>query len=194
MADVRAVAKSEVNSHQHFNFRGIDAVVNAVGPVLRKHRVIVVPTMRDIYRQAVTVGAKQTPMQAVSLTVAYRFYGPAGDYLEAVVAGESMDSGDKATAKAMSVAFRTALLQTLALPTTDPDPDLDTYETVTPAVQTDPDVLKDALDGLAQATTTDELATVAGFIKGAKDAGKLSPADLDNLHRRYTQKQNELGA
>jgi len=40
---------------------------------------------------------------------------------------ESMDSGDKATAKAMSVAFRTALLQTLCLPTDESDPDADSY-------------------------------------------------------------------
>jgi hypothetical protein len=39
-----------------------------------------------------------------------------------------MDSGDKAVPKAMSVAFRTALLQALALPTDEPDPDASTYE------------------------------------------------------------------
>ena len=39
-----------------------------------------------------------------------------------------MDGGDKATAKAMSVAFRIALLQALALPTSEPDPDSTSYE------------------------------------------------------------------
>ncbi len=39
-----------------------------------------------------------------------------------------MDGGDKATAKAMSVAFRIALLQALALPTSEPDPDSSSYE------------------------------------------------------------------
>jgi hypothetical protein len=39
-----------------------------------------------------------------------------------------MDSGDKATAKAMSVAMRTALLQALCLPTDEPDPDATSYE------------------------------------------------------------------
>jgi hypothetical protein len=38
-----------------------------------------------------------------------------------------MDSGDKATAKAMSVAFRTALLQVFFLPTDEKDPDEDSF-------------------------------------------------------------------
>src|SRR5690606_34079164 len=42
--------------------------------------------------------------------------------------GEAMDSGDKATSKAMSVAFRTALIQALALPTDEPDPAESTYQ------------------------------------------------------------------
>ena len=68
-------------------------------------------------------------MANVYLTVRYDFYGPAGDSISATVAAESFDSGDKATAKAMSVAFRTALLQTLALPTDEvDDPDHVTYE------------------------------------------------------------------
>jgi len=56
------------------------------------------------------------------------WYGPEGDQLSSVAAGEAFDSGDKATAKAHSVAFRTALLQTLCLPTDEPDPDSKTYE------------------------------------------------------------------
>jgi hypothetical protein len=39
-----------------------------------------------------------------------------------------MDSGDKAAPKAMSVAYRIALLQALNLPTDDADPDSQSYE------------------------------------------------------------------
>ncbi|STD70275.1 ERF family protein [Corynebacterium renale] len=35
MADVKAVGKSGYNSHQNYNFRGIDGVMNGVGPALR---------------------------------------------------------------------------------------------------------------------------------------------------------------
>lgn len=127
MADVRAVGKDDFNEHQRFNFRGIDAVVNAVGPVLRKHKVIVVPDVlsTDYSVVATTTGKAST---ACRVHVAYTFHGPAGDELRTTVIGEAWDHGDKATPKAMSVAFRTALLQALALPTHEADPDAHTYE------------------------------------------------------------------
>lgn len=128
MQDVREVAKKDRNTAQNFNFRGIDAVVNAVGPALRTHNVIVMPEVIDYEYGTVTVGQRGTQMGHVRLKVRYTFTGPAGDSLAALVVGEAMDSGDKATAKAMSVCFRTALLQALALPTDDPDPDSHSYE------------------------------------------------------------------
>jgi hypothetical protein len=67
-------------------------------------------------------------MASVRVNVTYTFHAPDGSNVGATVSAESMDSGDKATAKAMSVAFRTALLQTLCLPTDDIDPDATTYE------------------------------------------------------------------
>ena len=128
MIDVGAVRKEQVNQHQRFNFRGVDAVVNAVSPALRKHGVVVAPTLLEKELKESRT-AKGAVMANVYVTVKYTFYGPAGDSLEATVAAESFDSGDKATAKAMSVAFRTALLQTLALPTDEiDDPDHATYE------------------------------------------------------------------
>ena len=128
MADVRSVAKKDRNQAQNFSFRGIDAVVNAVGPALRTHGVLVVPHQVAIHREPVTVGKNGTRMQAVHVDVVYRWYGPEADWLDTHVVAESMDAGDKATSKAMSVALRTCLLQTLALPTDEPDPDHDVYE------------------------------------------------------------------
>jgi hypothetical protein len=128
MADVDHVAKREKNTVQRFMFRGIDTVLNAVGPVLRQHKVIVVPTVLKYRYGEILVGKDRTPMGHARVIVAYTFYGPEGDSIVASVAGEAFDSGDKATPKAMSVALRTALLQALALPTDEPDPDSQTYE------------------------------------------------------------------
>lgn len=128
MGDVRSVGKNDRNQTQGFSFRGIDAVVNAVGPALRAHGVVVVPDVRDLRFETVEVGQKRTAMGHVLVTVGYRFYGPAGDHIDTCTVGEAMDAGDKAVSKAMSVAFRTCLLQALALPTTDIDPDAETYE------------------------------------------------------------------
>lgn len=128
MRSVPAVRKDDRNTQQNFNFRGIDATLNAVGPQLRKHGVIVSPHVVEHNAESVTVGRNSTSMRSVTVLVEYTFVGPEGDRLTAVVPGEAMDAGDKAYSKAMSVAFRTALLQTLALPTDEPDPDSQAYE------------------------------------------------------------------
>ena len=128
MEQVGGIAKREKNTHQGFNFRGIDAVVNAVSPALRSQGVVVVPNVKESHYDTVTVGQRQTVQGHARVTVEYTFYAKDGSHISATVSAESMDSGDKATAKAMSVAFRTALLQALCLPTDDRDPDADTYE------------------------------------------------------------------
>lgn len=127
MADVGAVAKGDRNQAQGFDFRGIDAVVNAVGPVLRAHGVLTLPTVEDVHYDQVEVGQKRSLMRQCTLRVRWSFVGPAGDRLEAVVMAEAMDSGDKATSKAHSVAYRTVLLQVLCIPTDEPDPDSSSF-------------------------------------------------------------------
>ncbi len=122
------VGKGERNTAQGFNFRGIDAVVNAAAPYLNEHGIITVPEVLEYSYDTVEVGAKRTAMGHVLLKAKYHFYGPAGDEVAATVMSESMDSGDKAMAKAMSVAYRIALLQVLNLPTTEPDPDSESFE------------------------------------------------------------------
>lgn len=128
MEAVGHVSKTERNQSQNFNFRGIDAIMNAVSPALRKHGVVVVPHVLESEYDTVTVGRNNTQMGHARVTVQYTFWAEDGTNISATVAAESMDSGDKATAKAMSVAFRTALLQALCLPTDERDPDADSYE------------------------------------------------------------------
>lgn len=128
MSDVQAVGKEGHNKSQDYAFRGIDGVMNAVGPALRSHGVVIIPTVEDTNYRDVEVGKNRTLMREVTVRVRYTVHGPAGDTLEGVVCGESMDSGDKGTAKAFSVAYRTFLLQALTIPTHQPDPDEHSYE------------------------------------------------------------------
>lgn len=127
MNDVRAVGKEGFNKHQQFQFRGIDGVMNAVGPALRNHGVVAVPMVEEAQYGTVQTNRGGT-MSTVRVKMRVRWYGPAGDSFDSVTYGEAFDSGDKATAKAHSVAFRTAILQTLCLPTQESDPDEHTYE------------------------------------------------------------------
>jgi ERF superfamily len=127
MGEVQAVRKADRNTQQGYNFRGIDAVVNAVGPALRTHGVVILPVAEDVMVEHFTT-KKETQMRGITLRIRWRIYGPAGDSLEAVTYGEAADSGDKAVPKAHSVAYRTMLLQALCIPTDEPDPDSQSYE------------------------------------------------------------------
>lgn len=132
MGDVQAVRKDSKNQAQRFNFRGIDAVMNAVGPALRKHGVTILPEDVEVHRSnGTTANGKQTAEVVIKVT--YRIYGPSGDSIHGKVAAEAMDFGDKAVAKAMSVAYRTFLLQALTIPTDEPDPDGESFERGVPS-------------------------------------------------------------
>lgn len=130
MQEVQGLAKRDRNQAQGFNFRGIDAVMNAVGPALRKAGGFIVP---QVLERVDTVGqtAKGSQINICHLTVQYSVYGKDGDPIIGTASAEAFDSGDKATAKAMSVAYRTFLLQLLALPTDEPDPDSFSYDATT---------------------------------------------------------------
>lgn len=133
MRDVQAIRKDSRNAQQGFNFRGIDAVMNAVGPALRDHGVTIIPNSVEAKHRDFTT-AKGTVMHEAIVTVGYSVIGPDGQGFTGQSVGEAADAGDKATSKAMSVAYRTFLLQALTIPTDEPDPD----ETVTDRGTPDP--------------------------------------------------------
>jgi len=127
MQEVQAVGKTGRNTNQNYNFRGIDAVINAVGPALRKHGGFIVPNVleRESEIQPTKAGGS---INMVRLRISFSIQGTEGEPVTGVVAAEASDTGDKATAKAMSVGLRTFLLQLLALPTDETDPDSFSYE------------------------------------------------------------------
>lgn len=125
--EVGAVRKEDFNQVQRFNFRGVDAVVNAVYPFFVKHGISYIPVVESAEYQQVPA-RNGGALTSVRLLVKAIFTHTSGESIEARVAAEAFDSGDKATAKAMSVAMRTALLQVLCLPTDEPDPDHFNYE------------------------------------------------------------------
>jgi hypothetical protein len=187
MKEVGAVKKNDRNASQGFNFRGIDAVVNAVSPALQKYGVIVVPSVEDYEYASVEIGKNRTVMGHVKVKVTYTFIGAGGDAIKATVVGEAMDSGDKATAKAMSVAFRTALLQTLSLPTDEPDPDSQSYER-SEKVVVDTKLLAQAI---AEASDLETLAKLGAYITKHKDA--VEPSILETLRISFKEAQNRVG-
>lgn len=128
MRDIKAIGKDKQSSgYATFNYRGIDDVYNALNPVMSKHGVFCVPELIDSNREERT-SAKEKVVAYVTVKVRYTFYAEDGSSVSCVVAGEGMDSGDKATPKALSGAMKYALFQTFCIPTeelADPDAEVD---------------------------------------------------------------------
>lgn len=124
--DVRSIAKGELYNAPgtKFNFRGVDTVVNTFGPVTLKHGVNVFPVEVEAeYRDTTT--KNNAKMHECTVTVSWMVMGPKGDTLPVLLKtkGEALDSSDKGTAKAQSVALRVLLLTGGLTPTHDADPD-----------------------------------------------------------------------
>lgn len=128
MTDIGAIGKTQKNLQQGFMFRGIDAVMNAINPALIKHKVFVVPEILEQIREERQTNRGGNLIYSIC-KVKYTFFTTDGSSISAVVIGEGMDSGDKATNKAMSIAFKYACFQVFCIPTEEmKDPDADTPE------------------------------------------------------------------
>ena len=129
MEDVGAIGKDSKNEKQNYRFRSIDAVKIALQPALIKHRVIVIPTVIE-QRRDERVTDRGNTMIYSTIKTRYDFISAEdGSSLSATVIGEGMDSGDKASYKAMSGALKYVCDQVFCIPTEDTvDPDTDTPE------------------------------------------------------------------
>jgi hypothetical protein len=126
MAEIGAVGKDSRNEQQRFMYRGIDAVMNAINPALIKHKLFVVPEIMEQKREERHTAKGGNLIYSIC-TVKYTFYAEDGSSVSATVIGEGMDSGDKATNKAMSIAFKYACFQVFCIPTEEmKDPDAET--------------------------------------------------------------------
>lgn len=128
MDEIGAVGKNKKNTQgAGFMYRGIDDVMNALQPALIKHKVFIVPTVLSEERSERS-SSKGGLLLYTRLTIRFDFIAIDGSSISATVIGEAMDSGDKATNKAMSIAFKYACFQVFCIPTEEmQDPDSETH-------------------------------------------------------------------
>jgi hypothetical protein len=133
MKDVKYVSKDQKNTVQGFKFRGVDQFVNALYPALTKHGVFMTPrcvSEKQEIREVTRSNGKQGADKHVTIMMEYDFYAEDGSKVTVgPIPGEAVDSGDKATNKALSAALKYALIQTFSIPTEDmAEGDKDTIE------------------------------------------------------------------
>jgi hypothetical protein len=122
MAEVGHIGKERKNQAQGYQFRGIDDVMAHCQSVLATNGVVVVAEVLEREREILTT-QKGGTMASVRLLVAHTFFAKDGSFVVATTLGEAMDSGDKASNKAMSAALKYALTETLMIPTYEADRD-----------------------------------------------------------------------
>lgn len=133
MRDIGSVGKDQKNQAQGFKFRGIDQFVNSLYPALTKHGVFMAPRcvseqheLKEVTRGSGKAGVDKH----VTILMEYDFFAEDGSKVTVgPIPAEGLDSGDKATNKALSAALKYALIQTFSVPTEDmAEADLDSPE------------------------------------------------------------------
>lgn len=147
------IAKTRTNSAPgaNYKFRGIDDVYNALAPLLAEYGLCILPRMltRDVVER---VSGKGTALFCVTVEAEFDFVAVADGSKHIVrTFGEAFDTGDKATNKAMSAAYKYAAFQAFAIPTEgDNDADATTHD-VAARHPISPAQLKDLQDLMAEA-------------------------------------------
>lgn len=123
------IGKDRKNQAQGYSFRGIDDMYNTMSPLLAQNSVVILPAYSERH---VTERENKSGTALFYTTLRGEFtFRSAKDGSEVKVTtyGEAMDSGDKATNKAMSAALKYALMQTFTIPTEgDNDSENQTHE------------------------------------------------------------------
>ena len=126
---IEGIAKDSKNAQQGYNFRGIDAVYNALSPILALHKLCILP--RILKREVVErESAANKALFYVTVEAEFDIVAAEDGSKHTIrTFGEAMDSGDKATNKAMSAAYKYAAMQAFAIPTQgDNDADATTHD------------------------------------------------------------------
>jgi hypothetical protein len=182
------ISKSRNNQAQGYKFRGIDDVYNALSPLLAEHGLCILPRCTE--RVCVErLNAKGTALFYVTVRCEFDFVASEDGSKHTVTTyGEAMDSGDKATNKAMSAAYKYAAMQAFSIPTEgDNDADSHTHEVTPRQPANQPSAKTTPVDeiraGIKRGDASGAASYLAGLAAPALDAiwQKLTAAEQDQL-------------
>lgn len=177
------IAKDRNNAQQGYKFRGIDDVYNALAPFLADAKLCILPNVqsRDVVER---VTQKGSTLFYVTVKVDFAFVSAEdGSDHHVITYGEAMDSGDKATNKAMSAAYKYACMQAFCIPTEgDNDADATTHVIKAPEPDAEGKKILESCGSLAALQKAwGELTNAQRTTLGAvKDACKKKIAEVEN--------------
>jgi hypothetical protein len=110
------IPKRHRNERDDYRYRSIDDVLNRLSPLLARHKLCVLPRVLERASTDRT-GDGDLLLVNVTIRIAFDLVSSADGSSHVVEAfGEALDASDKATAKAMSSAFKQAMLQAFCVP------------------------------------------------------------------------------
>lgn len=188
LRSVTHIGKDKKNTQQGYNFRGIDDLYNELHNSFAENGVIILPEVLDIQREERQSKGGGLLLWTIQ-KIRFRFMAEDGSYVEAILNGEAMDSADKGSNKANSVALKYALMQMFLIPTEElknDDPDK-----ITPDPKSKMQVLKEeALRLIESAKDVDDLKQLKEmynelFMKDS-DVKKASKAKYQKIQTALT--------
>ncbi|MEI7341251.1 ERF family protein [Pectobacterium brasiliense] len=185
----QGIKKSKQQGSQvNYAFRGIDAVYNALAPALVKNKLLILPRCTE-RTSCERVSKSGGALFYITVRAEFDFVSTEDGSIHTVVTyGEAMDSGDKATNKAMSIAYKYAAFQAFCIPTEETaiDPDAECHNV---APRSPDEVLKDFTTQAADCQSIDEL---KGIYKPAWNALSSSPEHQQKCVEVFQVRGKEL--
>jgi len=131
IVDLPAIGKeSKMSGGGGYKYRGVEDILPSIKILFGRHSIHCAPNFTVVSDES-GQGNKGNQRRVV-IQGAFRFYASDGSYVTSTTIGEAMDVQDKAMNKAMTAAYKYALVQTLAIADGD-DPDAYQPNTAAPA-------------------------------------------------------------
>lgn len=162
------IKKDDVNQHQKYKYRGIEAICNGLSPLFAKYGVVVFPEVVEMHTES------RGKMFNTVIKIKYTFVSSEdASKFEVIVSGEGADVGDKSINKAHTSAYKNCMNQTFCIPTeANEDPDHSTPD-LAPDPATPDQIQK--IYSLIKETNTDESMISDYFkVKSLHNLGKLN--------------------
>lgn len=150
------IGKDRKNAQQGYVFRGIDDMYNSLHETFAQNGVLISSEVLTVSREERSTKSGGALIYTC-MNVKFTFIAEDGSSVCSTMVGEGMDSGDKSSNKAMSVALKYALMQMFLIPTEggNTDPESDNHE---------PKSLKqEALDLIEKCQSVEDLTEVKGM-------------------------------
>lgn len=200
MEGLEPVQKNKVNPSQHYKYRGIEDIYSALNPMLIANKVILIPELLS-HNLTDFNSAKGSLLFRAIVSMKYTFKSTIdGSEAHCIMTGEGMDTGDKATPKAISMAFKYMAFQMFCIPVPDDSADAEKQDhevkRIEPSKPITPNQIADSKQPEKWLNRTNKDGSVTlewtNILKGISDGKINSVVDVRKYYKVSKATQTDL--